>query len=199
MMRKVLFAGAAAIALAGVASLVPGAAYAQSADVHVMQVRLPDGSVQQIEYTGNVAPRIVIMPAATAARSFYSPFAMMQRISAEMDAQMAAMMHMMAQPFASGPTMAAFGGMPAGVCMHSVQVTYNGAGTPQVVSQTSGNCGGAAAGGPAMGVPGGTPAAQPVAPVARQPGLHTIEVKDQHPVGEPAYRALVPAPTQWRG
>jgi hypothetical protein len=203
LMRKTLFVGAAAVALAGAGGL----AYAQTpasvpADTHVMNIRLPDGSLQRIEYTGNVPPRIEIVPVSRLTpaqmRVAESPFAMMQRISAEMDAQMAQMFQAfgpMMGPFGSAPVTASFGGMPmagSGVCVHSVQVTYNGSGQPNVVSRTAGDCGGAAA-------KSSAPAALPTTPVPPA-AQRTIQVKDEHPVGQPAYRALViPASDDMRG
>lgn len=200
LMRKTLVA-AVVLASAG------GLAYAQSPapqnpDMHVMNVRLPDGSLQRIEYTGNVPPRIEIVPVSQLSpaqvRIAESPFTMMRRISAEMDAQMAQMFQAfgpMMSPPGTAPITAAFGGMPAagsGVCVHSVQVTYNGSGQPHVVSQTAGDCGGSNARSSA-------PAALPTTPVppATQ---RTIQVKDEHPVGQPAYRALIiPASDDTRG
>src|ERR1700745_1106378 len=51
--RSASLAGIAAVALIG----STGAAVAQSADTHVMQVRLPDGGIGEIYYTGNVPPK----------------------------------------------------------------------------------------------------------------------------------------------
>ena len=199
LIRKTLFAGAAVCALAGAASLT---AHAQTPDTHVMTVRLPDGSLQRIEYTGNVPPRIEIVPVSRMTpaqmQMAESPFAMMQRISAAMDAQMDQMFRAFGPMMApsGAPITAAFGGMPAagsGMCFHSVQVTYNGTGQPHVVSQTSGDCG--------SGAPkASAPVALPTTPVPPSSDLKTIQVEDQHPVGQPAYRALViPASDNTRG
>jgi hypothetical protein len=195
--RKILFA---AVVMAGVGGL----AYAQAPDTHTMTVQLPDGSLQKIEYTGNVPPRIEIVPVSQLTpaqlQATESPFAMLQRMSAQMDAQMAQMFRgfgpmMMMPPPGGAPVTAAFGGMPAagsGICFHSVQVTYNGTGQPKVVSQTSGDCGGAAK--------PRAPVALPAAPVPPTTDLKTIKVLDQHPAGQPAYRALViPASDNTRG
>lgn len=197
LLRKTLFA---AVAMAGVGGL----AYAQTPDTHTMTVQLPDGSLQKIEYTGNVPPRIEIVPVSQLTpaqlQATESPFAMMQRISAQMDAQMAQMFRafgpMMMPAPGTAPITAAFGGMPAagsGVCFHSVQVTYNGTGQPKVVSQTSGDCGGGAA-------KPSAPVALPATPAPPAPDLKTIKVLDEHPIGQPAYRALViPASDNTRG
>ncbi len=171
-MSNILVAGAAVFALAGVAR-------AQGSDVHVMNVRMPDGSIEQIQYTGDVAPRVVF--AAPRAVAVESPFAMLERMSQEMNRQAAAMFQAMnaamAMPLAApnGLTQAATG-PGAGFCMRSVQVTYAGNGQPQVVSHTSGNCG------PAEGA---APAALPTAPAPRN-GAKTIEVKATEP-----YQGLV--------
>jgi hypothetical protein len=100
------------------------------------------------------------------------------------------MMRQMAQPFPVG--MVAGQGAD-GVCVHSVQMTFNAGQAPHVVSQTSGHCGEGAPGAPAA-----TPAVQPSVPNMK-PSAPTIEVKDQHPVEAPSYRGLVPSPSEWRG
>src|SRR5689334_9740768 len=140
--RTVLAAGAAVLALTGLA----GVASAETANTHVMTVRLPDGTIEQIRYSGNVLPQVVVAPNAVAVES---PFAMLDRMTALMDRQAEAMIRtinaMMAQPFPAPTTEAAFGAVPvgAGVCMRSVQITYTGHGQPQVVSRTAGDCGAA--------------------------------------------------------
>lgn len=193
-LRNALLAGAAVVTLAGAASLAQAQTTDTQAGVHVMTVQLPNGAVQQIRYTGDVPPRVVFVPVA---QQVDSPFAMMQRMSEQMDRQMAMMMQafspMMAQPFAGGPIQAGFGVMPAGagVCMRSISVTYSGNGQPHVVSKTAGDCGPAT---PAANAPVALP--ETVAPA---PTLHTIQVKDEHPVGQPAYRALVIPATDLRG
>jgi hypothetical protein len=49
LVRKAILAGAAAIALAGTAGL----AAAEIKNAHVLDVRLPDGSLAQIQYVGD--------------------------------------------------------------------------------------------------------------------------------------------------
>ena len=179
-----LLAGAAALAIFGTAS-------AQTANV--MTVALPGGGVAEIRYTGSIPPKVVIgeAPPANAAwtpvSSFFgpaSPFAMMERISAEMDRQAAAMFgraELLATQAHSGqPIEAAYGRLPAGshgytyistisgngICSRSVEITSQGNGTPRVVSHSSGNCD------PAIG--GSTGAATlPAAPArpTKQPDL----------------------------
>lgn len=88
--RKYLI-GAAVLALLGA-----GAAEAASTKLHTMQVDAPDGSVVHVQYSGDVAPRVQIVPADAMqqadAPAMTDPFAHMAQISAMMDAQMNAMM-----------------------------------------------------------------------------------------------------------
>ncbi len=74
---KFLLAGAAALAVASVAI---------AADrTHVVNVAMPDGSIAQIHYVGDVVPKVVVAPATDMMPvAFFdqSPFAMFDRISA---------------------------------------------------------------------------------------------------------------------
>ena len=189
--RTALLASAAAIGLAG----LPGLAAAQSPptaglQAHVMTVAVPGGGTAQIRYTGDVPPRISFTtePAALADWAPMpalfgpdSPFAALDRISAEMDRQAAAMFRQAAtltQAAQSGqPIPAALGSTPLGssysvvsemtgngVCSQSVEITSTGNGPPKVVRHSSGNCGPAATGGtvgaaalPRAAVPGNRP------------------------------------------
>ena len=165
--RKAVLAGIASLALAG------GAATAAPGDeaIKVMNLSLPDGSVARIHYQGDTPPRVVIAE-APAARWFvpvttYSfeaaPFATFQRIAAEMNHRMAAMMRLMAlaPPVAldgaPGLTFAADGSLPAGGysfvsrsvtqggCTRTVQMTRTAAeAEPKVVTRMSGDCEGGA-------------------------------------------------------
>jgi len=153
-------AGAAVLAIG-----IAGAASAQTANV--MTVALPGGGVAEIRYTGNVPPKVVIgetppaYAALTPAASFFgleSPFAMMERISAEMDREAAAMFRraelLAAQARSGQPIEAAFGSLPSGsrgytfistasgngVCTRSVEITSQRGGPPRVVSRSTGNC-----------------------------------------------------------
>ncbi len=94
-LRTALLAGVAASAIG-----FPGAALAQSPQTHVMTVRLPGGGVEQIRYTGDVPPQVVVAESPAPIEAFapmpslfgpQSPFAALDRISAEMDRQAAAM------------------------------------------------------------------------------------------------------------
>ena len=159
-MRVALLAGAAGIVLAGLTGMAAAQTVTNPAQTHVLAVRLPNGQVEQIRYTGDVPPTVVLVPDAAMAPAFGSgsPFAMLERMSADMDRQAAALFHDIdtiptnAGPMNVGPTNAGpmnaggFGVIPAmsgpGVCMRSVRVTFTGNGqAPHVVSQTSGDCG----------------------------------------------------------
>lgn len=92
MPSKKYLIGAAALAL-----LSAGAAEAASTRLHTMQVDAPDGTVVQVQYHGDVAPRVEFVPVDAAApaasgSAMADPFAQMAQISAMMDAQMDAMM-----------------------------------------------------------------------------------------------------------
>lgn len=165
-LRTALLAGVAAIA-AGVS----GAALAQSPQSHVMTVRLPGGGVEEIRYTGDVPPQVVVGEAPAATDVFApmpslfgprSPIAALDRISAEMDRQAALMFRqadaMAAQARSGQLSEAATGNLPPGsadysfvstmsgngVCTRSVEITSSGNGSPpRVVSHSSGNCGAA--------------------------------------------------------
>ena len=146
--------------MAGALALAGTAAFAASSDVHHMTVRLADGSVAKIEYTGDVAPKVSLarpMSLADFAPQFgFAPFAGFQQIDAMMDAQMRAMQQqinaMMALPpgfgvGANAPIEAAFGKLPAGAnfCAQSVSITTDAHGKQNITRHTAGNCGGTTA------------------------------------------------------
>ena len=160
--RTLLVAGVAVAAIAGVAT-------AAALNTHTLTLRLPDGGVERIIYTGNVAPRVEVGPAEAADPIAWqggpgfddTAFVAMDRISAQMDREMAAMIQQadaaesraIAQ---SGPlTFASTGDAPAGarsfsfvstssgggVCSRSIEITSDGDGQkPRVVSQSAGAC-----------------------------------------------------------
>jgi hypothetical protein len=133
--------------------------------VHVMSVRMPDGSVQQIHYVGDVAPHVVVQPVAAmdpmlAAFGPDSPFAMMDRISAQIDAQMAGMMQQTATMQRMTPAQlqqTAMASAPNGATSFTMISTTNGNGVtcsqsvrsvsmgdgkaPQVIRTASDGCG----------------------------------------------------------
>lgn len=157
-MRKLptLLLAAGAVALAGTAAL------AASADIHHMKLRLADGSVATIEYTGDVAPKISVMPVAPGMIAFAPQFGMpdFARMQADMDRRLAvAMTHMHQQmqimnammhdpgfaTNANGPISAAFGSASGNgsFCARSVSITTDANGKQHVERHQAGNCGGA--------------------------------------------------------
>lgn len=183
--RASLLAGIAAVAVAGYC----GGAQAQTAQHHLMTVRLPGGGIEQIEYTGNTPPVVAVDTAPASVAAMFgpnSPFAEFDRISAEMDRQAAALFRETAA-LAANPnlfTETALGNMPAGgssytfvstasgngVCEQSIQVTRSGNGPPQVVRHSSGNCGPGRGAGATIGLPNVQPA--PRAPHAIMTRAH---------------------------
>jgi hypothetical protein len=176
-LTKFLIAGTGALAIGGVA-------IAASNPNHVMNVVMPDGSVAHIHYVGDVAPKVVVAPdeaAMPVAFMAADPFAIMDRISYEMDRRMDAMMQQAslmanAAPAASGQlSEAALKSLPAGTvsysftsyssgnggsCSQSVQVTSLGQNqAPKVVKQSQGDCS-------AMNSRKATPAVQQAKPAA---------------------------------
>jgi len=157
MSRKILAGGIAAFAVAGFCGL----ALASDA-LHTMRIKSPDGGTVTVRYTGDVAPKIAFGAAPQDMSFAQSPFAMMDRISAEMDRHMDAMIRqantMMAHLPDSNPAIpAGFWNMPmdspgltaianggkGSFCMKSMEITDSGDGkAPHVVTHTAGNCGG---------------------------------------------------------
>jgi hypothetical protein len=155
--------------LLGVAAigLIGAVAYAADApQTHVLVIPLPGGGVEQIRYTGEVAPKVIVRrgsPADAAWAAQFgaeSPFAMLDRIQAEMDREVAAMLQR-SIAVRSAPAMSAsrlqatVGNAPAGArsysvvstfsgdheCTQSVEVTSQGPGQPpKVVRQSAGDC-----------------------------------------------------------
>jgi hypothetical protein len=165
---SLLLAGAAVIGLGLAAPTL-----ARELDLHRLTVHLPGGGVETIEYTGKTVPRLIVHPVAVQriadpwAGDFFWPvgFGMpsvldIDRIAAQMDAQMAAMMRqadlLTRLPQGQTLTQAVLKDLPPGITSFSYVSTSSGNGTctqvtritrgandakPQVVSQTSGDCG----------------------------------------------------------
>jgi hypothetical protein len=179
--KSVLAAGGAILAAS---ALTP--ALAGEGQVRVLMVPLPGGVIEQIQYTGDVAPRIVLVPSAMVAVPVMSfdPFAALQRISAMMDQQAAAMLRpvdamprMMTPNFPQGASGYSFVSTMSGngVCTRSVRITYSsGDAAPKMVSSSSGDCR------PEQGGPPPAEIDQPAS--APRPAIpHTIEVKATGP------------------
>jgi hypothetical protein len=154
--KNLVLAGVAALALAD------GAALALAQSVPTMMVWPPDRGLAQIPYAGNVPPWAAFAPAPLAA-DYYGPastFAMLDRISAQMERDMDALMAdvAMAPPFVSPRSMFNFDmrNLPPGAaqysfvstmagdgsyCMRSMEITRASSGArPRVVTHTSGDC-----------------------------------------------------------
>lgn len=166
-----LAAGAAALALVAVA----GWAEAKKPDVHVLTVRLPAGGVEKIRFVGGMAPQIALDPEVApiallapfgASLGPDSPFAMLDRISARMDQELARLIQDadalttaplpgegllsradLGPPPADGESFVSVSTVSGGtVCTRTTQVTALGQGQPpKVVSRASGDCTGHAA------------------------------------------------------
>jgi hypothetical protein len=153
-LRTTILAGAAAL-------LAAGTAHAATDKVQRMNVALPDGSVAQIEYVGEVAPRVKVEPADARRLVLFDPFAGFERIAAMMEAQRRAMLLQMAaleqaamQAAIGAPTTTLVGGVPGTVrysyvssttdangCTRTVEYRSDGSGAePRVTQASAGNC-----------------------------------------------------------
>lgn len=163
---KILIGGVAAVTLAGLAGL----AGARIMTAHVMDVRLPDGSVTRIHYVGDTPPTVRFVPAQMAAPMLSlasdpfgpnAPFLALERMSEAMDQQAAAMFqaaNAAAAPALAGSTLTPIdvARLPPGVhgfamvsttsgdgfCTRSIQYQASAPGaTPRVLTRASGDCG----------------------------------------------------------
>lgn len=133
--------------------------------VHVLTLALPDGSVERVTYVGEAPSRFALDTAAMPVEAALAPdpaLADLERISAEMDREAAAMMLaapvVMPAPGESGLQTASAGPV-AGVCGRSVEYRYNGDGkAPTVLTRTWGACGKV----PSPSAPTASPRAAPV-------------------------------------
>ncbi|OEC95555.1 MULTISPECIES: hypothetical protein [unclassified Rhizobium] len=154
----------------------------QSANTHQMTVRLPDGSLELIRYSGAQPPTITFRddPASMAGFSPFddiSPFADIERISAAMDREAAALMNdpRLFAPWPDGSDNLMkidLSKLPAGVkgytvisttsgkgtCTQTVEYFSSGSGKPRVEKTSSGSCG-----------PAQSPATRPAHAIAPQP------------------------------
>jgi hypothetical protein len=138
------------VVLAGSAALLAGTALAANPKSKVLEVPLGDGSVVKIQYYGDVAPRVTVLPRQSH-RDFWSPALALpsfDRMIADMQRRTAEMMRLfdglarMPATGAPGVNLAAAGTLPAGSSSYSVvSVTNNGrtcTRTTEVVSQGEG-------------------------------------------------------------
>jgi hypothetical protein len=180
---KLILAGAAVAGLAAA-----GAVAAENS--HVLTLRLPDGSQEQIHYAGDVAPKVRILSGPQTFVAFApmldpfgpnSPFAAMDRMSQVMDRDAAQMLRQARTlpTGAGGLKPVDLGSMPPGVsgytevstfsggkmCTHITRYSAGAAGTPaKVLTSSTGDCGPARTGGPEM-------TAAPVQPTDHAPIL----------------------------
>ncbi|AYD00467.1 hypothetical protein [Neorhizobium sp. NCHU2750] len=173
--RNLLLLGAA------VAATTAGAALAQDR-MHQMTVRLPDGELETIRYAGDQAPKVSFdsdeVDLASMNDDFFSsPFAEIQQISAQMEAQEDAMMQ--AFEGAGGPMNIDMKSLPAGTtgystvsiisdghgCTESVRYFDGANGKPEVQKASSGDCSAAMK----TGRPTAVHAIEPHAPAAHAP------------------------------
>lgn len=159
LLRTAIFAGIAALAVAGTAL---------AGNLHkTMTVNLPDGLVARVEYQGDVAPKVTVerrIPdlAALMAHPAWAPFTNLERISADMDRQFEAMFRQVrtleafpadeaaltnwvsVRPLTAGTARYSYVATSngKGFCARSVEITSDGPkGKPKVISSTSGDCG----------------------------------------------------------
>ena len=135
------------LAVAGLALTAGAAAAAER--MRTMQIALPDGSVAQIHYSCDVAPRVAVVPVEARQVMAYDPFTEMERISALMQARHEAMLRQMAALEQQARAAAASGraapgqvlvngSLPAGVSYSYTMVSTSGAdGCTQVVEYRS--------------------------------------------------------------
>lgn len=213
-LRSALFAGVAAMALAGtVAPAHRAEARDAPAATHVMRVALPDGSVAQIRYAGDVPPQIVLAPPPVLDAAMTDmawppgltlaagPFEALLHMQAAMDAQAAALLRAAApvapgygapNPLALNPGLMPVGALPPGTRGESVVMTVTGQG---VCTRTT-RFGVPASGGPARAVTqvsgdcaavapprGALPATRPETPPAPAQP-RTYRVRDTLPAGD---------------
>jgi hypothetical protein len=155
--RTAVLAGAAAL-------LAAGAAIAASNDTHHLNVAMPDGSIARIAYQGDVAPIVTVAPAQPLAlpAGLFDPFdaaplTMLDRVAAQMERQVNAMMQEAAALDAQAlPAELDLAALPASSVVHYSFVSTNGDGAtcrrsvsltaldpeqaPKLVSSSSGDC-----------------------------------------------------------
>lgn len=176
--RKIILAGGAALLALGTAAV--------AADkLHTMNVALPDGSVAQIQYTGDVAPKVALAPPDAIRVALADPFAELDRVAAMMEARQQAMMQQAAaleQAAAQGGAgapgqLTVVSDLPAGAhytyvssttdargCTQTVEYRSDGGSQqPKVTRTSAGSCDKATSDAP-------VPASAPKAPQAQGPG-----------------------------
>lgn len=143
------------IILTGVGSMIcASAAVAGERDLHVMNVTMPDGTVRQLAYKGDVPPRLIVVPVrvvvaprAVAAAQRRAQLARLDRMRMNIDRQMAAMMRQAASKSARAPagtisySYVSTSTHGAGRCTRSFRMISAGRGQqPKMIAQSSGDC-----------------------------------------------------------
>ena len=162
-LRTLALIGAAVLAAAGLA----GASAGELARTHILTVRLPDGSIEQIRYLGDRPPQIRFDQAPPFSPGFEAvgedlPFVALARMSAEMDREAQAMWNETARlqnsvfgfpdtfamvdlaKLAPGARSVSVVSTLSGghVCTRSVEVYASPeGGRPRIVTRRSGDCG----------------------------------------------------------
>lgn len=210
-LRNLLLAGAAGIAIAGFSGMAhAGTPARQFLKTHVLTLQLPSGVTEQIIYTGSVAPAVRLGPLPAASMPAFpefpaflgsgSPFALMQRMAAKMDAELAQMLDE-TTVFANQPVAAsAFGLQPGqmtrlldgmfgpgaqgfsvvattngrGLCSEGYRITINGNGETRVVPFHAGDCG------PQQATRSASPTISPPARTRAAPRMHAVLASAEH-------------------
>ena len=165
--RTAALIGAVVLATAGLA----GASAGELARTHILTVRLPDGSIEQIRYVGDLPPQIHWTqdpPAPLFSPGFGPaginlPFAALDRMSAEMDREAQELLNQTARlqdsafGFSDPLELIDSGRLAPGARIFSALSTLSGGhmctrsvevfpspdgGRPRIVTRTSGDCGG---------------------------------------------------------
>lgn len=125
-LRKTVLIGAAACMAAGGAAFAAGKSQVKTVD-------LGNGSVAQIEYAGDIAPRVTIVPAES------DPFAQMDRMFAQMEAQRQQMMQQVAEMQRQATASGSQGNQMPGQIVVSTNAPAGSSYSYTVVTSTSAN------------------------------------------------------------
>lgn len=138
-----LLSGIAVAALAVSPAFARALAPKAQPAAHTLTLRLPDGAVETVDYTGNTAPKVVLAPQSGAVEALILPepvfdpagtfslaptFATFERLSADMNREMDALWRdVTPAPIATAATSgAALSRLPAGATSYSMVSLWNG-------------------------------------------------------------------------
>ncbi|HET7710219.1 MAG TPA: hypothetical protein VFK50_11935 [Sphingomicrobium sp.] len=141
------------------AILLSGAAIAASQQRNILNVPLPDGSTARVEYVGDVAPKVAVIPSPRSVTlpDIGSIHQRMSDLQRRIEAMLRNMRDLRPESFLAGPGMnvAAFGDAPvhsssviivttsngSKTCTRKTEVTSAGPGkAPQIVTTARGDC-----------------------------------------------------------